>query len=284
MSKYAEFETRANDADKRISELSARVATLESGSTSSGSDADKIQALEAKVKKLEAENAGLKKQAAANKGPKKEKKPTKQQPSKADKAAAEKAAEAAKKEEKLLKAAIKEGGKKGQDICGLNEMGGVKCFHICTDNSFGRWDLLKATMAGFNKIIDPEEEERKGGASGLSKCLFSACDEKLLIYIHFPEDNIKELGTNKEDWAAAVLVGQGKDAKITKVDGDYLELECPADPDNNLYPLKMRDASISLGFDFLRKLKLVVDADSDDDINYGELADAAGVEWSAGDY
>jgi hypothetical protein len=298
MSKYAEYDRRADEADKRINELAARVAAMESGKGGDNKDLlQKIKDLEAQVKKLENENSNLKKQLSSNK-PKKEKKekkekqPQQQQPSKKDKKAAKKAADAAKKAEddkkkeaKLLKASKKEGGKKGQDICGLNEMGGVLFFHITVDNAFGRWDLMELTMEGFNAKIDPEAEDRKGGAAGLGKALFSAGDEKLLVYINVPKA-AAEAGATGKEWCESIMICLGPQAKIIEEKGDFLKVEAPKDENANLYPLKMRDAAIGLGFDFLRKRKLVIDADSDDDMDYGAMADEAGVSWGAddGDY
>lgn len=296
MSKYAEFERRAAEADRRIAELAARVEAMEKASGSKGGDSAVeaelraiIKKQEATIKKLEAQNAGLKKQAQANKAPK-EKKEKKKGGSnkkkggsnkKKNKKDAKKEAEAAEKEKKLFKAAKKEGGKKGQDISGLNEMGGVLFFHVTIDNSFGRWDLLDETMNGFNTEVDPAAEDRKGGAGHLSKAIFSAGEKELLIYVHVPAAN-KELASGKE-WVEALLPGMGAAAKIIEEKGDFIKVVCPGDPDNALYPLKMRDLAINQGFDFLRKRKLVVDADSDDDVNYGDMAAEAGVSWGADD-
>jgi hypothetical protein len=266
---------KANAAlEAKNTQLEAKIAHLTKDLTkgAGGAGGDKAD----KAAKKKADKAAKK---AANKA----KGGGEQQMSKADKKKAEAAEEAKKKEGKLLKAAIKEGGKKGQDICGLNEMGGVLFYHITTDNSFGRWDLLEATMGGFNAEIDPEAEDRKGGASHLGKALFSAGDDKLIAYVNVPK-KVESAGATGKEWAESFMLVLGPGAKIVEAKGDFLKIEAPKDENANLYPLKMRDAAIGLGFDFLRKRKLVVDADSDDDIDFGAQAAAGGVEWGAGDY
>jgi hypothetical protein len=56
------------------------------------------------------------------------------------------------------------------------------------------------------------------------------------------------------------------------------KLVMKADTDNNVFPLKARDAAIDAGFKLLKAKGLVPENadDSDDDVNYAE---AAGVEW-----
>jgi hypothetical protein len=283
-SKYAEYDARAAEADKRISELAARVAAMEkAGGNSGGGDAalkKENEALKKQVAKLEAQIAGMKKAGSKKDKPKKE--PKAQQPSKADKKAAAAEEAAAKKKKDEIKAAKKEGGKKGQDICGLNEMGGVMFFHLTMDNSFGRWDLIELSMEGFNTPVDPSAEDRKGGAGHLGKCLLSAGEKEVILYAHVPAPANKE-ATAKE-WVSAMLPGMGKQAKIIEEKGDYIKAVCPGDEKAGLYPLKMRDTLINQGFEFLKKKKLVIDAGSDDDVDYGALAAEGGVEWGGGDY
>jgi hypothetical protein len=286
MSKYAEYDARAAEADKRIAELAARVAAMESGASSgasSGGDSDLAKEnaqLKKKIVGLEKKIAGLQK-AAAGGGKKKDKKKggEKQQQKKKKGGNDKKAEEKAEKEKKMVKTSIKEGGKKGQDICGLNEMGGVRFFHLALDNAFGRWDLVEHTMAGFNLPVAEGAEERKGGAGHLGKFLMSAGETKLLLYCHVPK--VAQGDATAKEWVDTVMPALGPGAKILEDKGDFIKVEAPADTDKNLFPLKMRDSAINLGFDFLKKRKLVVDAGSDDDIDYGALAEEAGVEWGA---
>lgn len=49
-------------------------------------------------------------------------------------------------DEKQLKAAKKEGGKKGVDAAGMSDLGGVKYFHITVDTPEGDVELLRAVL------------------------------------------------------------------------------------------------------------------------------------------
>lgn len=43
-------------------------------------------------------------------------------------------------------------------------------------------------MKGANTPVDPEGEERKGGAQNIAKAFLSAGDDRLCIYLHVPEN------------------------------------------------------------------------------------------------
>ena len=49
-------------------------------------------------------------------------------------------------DEKQIKAAKKEGGKKGVDAAGMSDLGGVKYFHITVDTPEGDVELLRAVL------------------------------------------------------------------------------------------------------------------------------------------
>lgn len=49
-------------------------------------------------------------------------------------------------DDKQIKAAKKEGGKKGVDAAGMSDLGGVKYFHITVDTPEGNLELLKAVL------------------------------------------------------------------------------------------------------------------------------------------
>lgn len=61
---------------------------------------------------------------------------------------------------KTIAAANKEGGKKGQDLIGMADMGGIKFFNVAIDNSQGEWELLEACMQGANREVDDNAEVR----------------------------------------------------------------------------------------------------------------------------
>ena len=59
----------------------------------------------------------------------------------------------------------------------MSDMGGVKHFNIAVDTPKGDVDLLKKVLEGANTEVDEAAEERKGGASKIGKCFYSAGDE-----------------------------------------------------------------------------------------------------------
>lgn len=82
--------------------------------------------------------------------------------------------------------------------------------------------------------------------------------------------------THLQEWVDTLLPYMPK-AKVTVLCPELIKVVMPADTDNNVFPLKARDAAIDAGFKLLRAKGLVPDNDSsDDDVNYAE---AAGVEW-----
>lgn len=195
---------------------------------------------------------------------KKEKKPKK-----------EEGPQLSKEEKKKIATSLKEGGKKGQDICGMSAFG-VHFFCVAVDSCPDDWELFEKVMEGMNKPVDPDGDDRKGGAADLAKVLFSAGPTKVLMYAHVP-DECKDKATVKEFLEAVAAPLNGK---VTDLSENFGKAEAAGDPDNNLFPLKMRDQAIAAGFEFLRSKSLILDDDgSDDDINF---ADECGIDLNAG--
>jgi len=176
---------------------------------------------------------------------------------------------------KLIKAALKEGGKKGTDVDGMAAFG-TKFFHVMIESANGDWALLEKVMEGMNKKIDPEAEERRGGAGPYGKVILSAGEDKLIMYCNVPEDLQKEI--KMKEWFGACVDSIG--AKIISEEKEYMKAEIAKDPDTNKYPLKMRDMAIGVGYDYLKKNGLVPDEDdSGDDIDYEAMCEEGGIEW-----
>jgi hypothetical protein len=177
--------------------------------------------------------------------------------------------------DKVKKACIKEGGKKGVDLVGVSDMGGVSFFNLAVETPNGDVEQLKLVMEGANLPVDEGAEERKGGASGLGKMFLSAGDDQLAVYCHVPKTLAEEKKVTMVDWVAAlnaVLKGE-----ILEQTEEYTTIVAKKDADNNRFPLKMRDEAIAAGLAFLRENGLIPANDSSsDDVNYAE---AAGVEW-----
>mmetsp|Transcript_29689 Transcript_29689/g.65703 ORF Transcript_29689/g.65703 Transcript_29689/m.65703 type:complete len:179 (+) Transcript_29689:116-652(+) len=175
-----------------------------------------------------------------------------------------------------VKAAIKEGGKKGVDIAGMSAMGGVMFFHVSldTEREFAvkeNIDLLKKVLEGANAEVDEAAEERKGGAGDLAKAFLSAGDKKLLILVHVPDGLSNRLSL--KEWTET-LCGACK-GKVVEETGEVAIIEASG-AEGEFFPIKVRDEVNSAGFALLKAKGLIPEVDSDDDVNYAE---AAGVEW-----
>lgn len=196
--------------------------------------------------------------------PKQEKQPKKAKETKKGKEKEEEKVDPA----KAKKAALKEGGKKAQDICGFSDMGGVKFFHVYLESPQGDWDLMQVCMDGFNKEIDPEADDRKGGAKDLSKLLFSYNNDKLIFYCHHPKCSHDKF--HIDEWVAQVTAATGA-VKIISATDEYVKGEVLTDADADRFPIKMKDAAINSCYAWLCKQQLVLAEDSDSDgFAYGD--------------
>ena len=127
--------------EKRLDEIEAAQSKAGGGA---GGDAGP-----SKKEQKAAKKAAAKAKEAADGGGDKPK-----QLSKKEQKAADKAAEVEKAEAKAYAGALKEGGKKGQDLIGMCDLGGMKYFTVAMEKCAGRWDLLEAAMKGACKIVD----------------------------------------------------------------------------------------------------------------------------------
>lgn len=147
-------------------------------------------------------------------------------------------------------------------------------FGVAVENAEGELELLQQVVDGANTEVDESAEERKGGAGDIGKLFFSAGDKQLALICHVPQELTAKLSA--AEWVEAVLKPLGG-GNIVETSENLIKAVVAADPENNKFPLKMRDEAISASFTLLRAKGLVPDVDSDDDdVNYAE---AAGVEW-----
>merc|ERR1712107_526538 len=167
-----------------------------------------------------------------------------------------------------LKKVIKEGGKRGVEIEGAADMGGLQFFCTSVDEPEGDLDLCMECMTAMNAKSDPTEEERKGGSGHIGKMIFSAGSEKLAVVAYLPD----ELGEKCDaiDWLKTVLGTFGgevsKDSTKTLAKGFIA-----ADADKGKFPLKMKEPSITEAINYLKKKGLFPDKDdSDDDFVFGD--------------
>merc|ERR1711865_995365 len=170
--------------------------------------------------------------------------------------------EAAKKA--LEKKVKKEGGKRGVEIEGAADMGGLQFFCTSVEFTDGDLDLLKKSVEAMNEKSDPTEEERKGGSGAIGKMVFSAGTDQLAVLAYVPEDKLggqaKSLSGQTVDlvtveWLKAVLANFGGEVKEV-VNGSIVTGIVKANSDKNVFPLKIREPMILEANNFLRKLGL----------------------------
>jgi hypothetical protein len=182
--------------------------------------------------------------------------------------AKEKAAEPAEKEKpavdpaKKLKAVVKEGGKRGVEIEGAADMGGLQFFCTSVDEPEGDVELLKKSVEAMNAKSDPAEEERKGGSGHIGKMVFSAGGDKLAVVAYVPEDKHDKLDC--KDWLESVLKPHPGYSILESSKGLSVGI-VPTNADKGIFPLKIKEPMIPEANNYLRKLGLFPDHDDDDD-------------------
>mmetsp|Transcript_12663 Transcript_12663/g.29915 ORF Transcript_12663/g.29915 Transcript_12663/m.29915 type:complete len:197 (+) Transcript_12663:65-655(+) len=184
--------------------------------------------------------------------------------------------------EKKLKALKKEGGKRGIEIQGASEMGGMKFFCTHVEKPAGDLEQLRIVMDAMNVPCPADMEERRGGAGLVGKMVFSHNKDQVAVCAHVPKKF--QASINIEEWIKYVLeTVEGEFVEVVDEDvsdegGQIATGVAKANPDNNLFTLKMRDTVLSHSIQFLQKLKDVnddlplfpADEDSDDDFVYGD--------------
>merc|ERR1712232_1117365 len=135
-----------------------------------------------------------------------------------------------------LKKVKKEGGKRGVEIEGAADMGGLQFFCTSVDVPEGDIDLLVESMKAMNEKSDPTEEERKGGSGHVGKMIFSAGTEQLAVVAYVPEEKQKELSC--EEWLKLVLGSQG--GELLSSAKDICTGRVLTNSDKNVFPLKIR--------------------------------------------
>merc|ERR1712087_815630 len=202
---------------------------------------------------------------------KKKEEPKKEDPDKAAK-------EAAKEKEKLLKKVIKEGGKKGVEIEGASDMGGLEFFCTTIESPDGELELLQLAMTAMNAQPEEGAEERKGCSGHVGKMIFSAGVKQLAIVAYVPADKLEKVDIT--EWTNSVV--GAVNGKVTKeaadadspMGGKVMEAVVEADADKGKFPLKDKDSAMAAAFAFLRSKNAFPDDndDDDDDVAFGDDA------------
>ena len=212
----------------------------------------------------------------------------------------EKAAkEAAKAKDKLLKTVIKEGGKKGVEIEGAAEMGGLDFFCTTIESPEGDQSLLLTAMQAMNADPDPLAEERKGCSGFVGKMIFSAGTAQLAIvaYVPKPESNKSAEKVDVTEWIKSVAAAVGGTVTNEKMEapdtfvnegkpfpcphgGHFAEAVVVSNPEAGKYAIKDKDTAMAAAFDYLRKHGAFPEdtGDDEDDMVFGDDDDLSAFE------
>jgi len=169
----------------------------------------------------------------------------------------------------IYKECIKEGGKRGVEIEGAADMGGLQFFCTTMDEPNGDVDLLYESLRAMNAKSDPSEEERKGGSARIGKMIFSAGSEQLAVLAYIPEalkDSISGI-----DWLKQVINEHG--GEVTKESSATLACgKVPTDQDKGRFPMKIKEPCITSAITYLKGKGLFPDKDddSDDEFIFGD--------------
>merc|ERR1711871_1391947 len=171
------------------------------------------------------------------------------------------------KMEKKMKKIIKEGGKRGVEIEGAADMGGLQFFCTTMDEPNGDVDLLYESMRAMNAKSDPNEEERKGGSGRIGKMLISKDqnDSKLALVAYVPPAKQTELLAGR--WMQDLL-GKLGGGEVLFSDSTTAKAVIKNDADKGLFVLKLKDFAISEAINYLKSRGLFPDKVDDSDSDY----------------
>jgi len=168
--------------------------------------------------------------------------------------------------EKKMKKVMKEGGKRGVEIEGAADMGGLKYFCTKVDEPAGDMDMLVESVKAMNAKSDPTEEERKGGSGKVGKTVWSmAEDNNLCIVCYVPKEESKSLSA--VDWLDTIKLNLGAKEVESHENSNsmYAMVKIENSSEKNIFCLKMRDYVIQHANAHLRSKQLVPDKDDDDE-------------------
>lgn len=175
--------------------------------------------------------------------------------------------------EKKMKKVLKEGGKRGVEIEGAADMGGLKFFCTKVDEPGGDLDMLVESVKAMNAKCDPSEEERKGGSGNVGKVVMSVHEkgDNINIVAYVPKGE----SANAKDWLEGVLGLLGlKQVEVRSDSNSMYAMVCVADdPEKDIFAIKHRDYVIQHANAWLRSKGLlpdVVDDDDEDDFVFGD--------------
>lgn len=190
--------------------------------------------------------------------------------------------------EKKLAKIVKAGGKRGVEIEGAADMGGLQYFCTKMDEPAANLALLVEATKAMNAKSDPSEEERKGGAGKVGKIVMSATETECAIIAYVPKDKTGDCSA--KDWLKQVMVDclDGSEKKfeaceleVKSYEGvdekSWATCEVKNNPEKELFVMKFKDQIISHAYAYLRKRGLFPEDDEDSeemvfgDEDFGDL-------------
>jgi len=168
--------------------------------------------------------------------------------------------------DKKMKKVLKEGGKRGVEIEGAADMGGLKYFCTKVEEPAGDLDMLVESVKAMNAKCDPSEEERKGGSGKIGKVAMSMAEnDNLCICAYVPEG--EQGDCDAKDWLQSTvkLLGAGSQEVCEDSTSFYAQICIKNDGDKGIFAIKMRDYVIQHANAFLRTKGLIPDAEESDE-------------------
>merc|ERR1712238_497779 len=139
--------------------------------------------------------------------------------------------------------------------------GGLQFFSTSVDEPQGDIEMLKESLNAMNAQAIPGDEERKGCSGHIGKTIFSCGVDQLAVIAYVPEAKLEDV--NCEEWLKNTLsIFQ---VEVTEVGASTCVGIVKANSDKGIFPLKIREPMILEANNFLRKLGLFPEDDSDSD-------------------
>ena len=207
------------------------------------------------------------------------------------------AAQAIKDATKLREKIIKEGGKKGVEIEGASDMGGLDFFCTTMELPEGNLDFLELSMLAMNAEADPEAEDRKGCSGHIGKMIYSAGVEQLAMVAYVPgnEHNKSAEKVDITKWMNSVMqkvggcevvkgetvvqslvphkqTGSLETGTKGKIAGKIVCAVAKSNPETGKFALKDKDLAMAAAFSYLRSVGAFPEEgdDDSDDMIFGD--------------
>jgi len=174
-----------------------------------------------------------------------------------------------------LKAIKKEGGKKGSEIAGAADMGGMTFMNCSLDSmdlggkTIGEPDRMEVALTEMNRPVKEGEEEAKGGSGHVAKALFSYGSAKTGILCYVPKEHQGTLTADK--WCAQIVQALGGKV-LPGATAELAKGEIPGNEGKGLFPIKLKDDALQASIQYLVKIGVFPDKDddSDDEMIFGD--------------